>query len=130
RRTVAELAQELDEPGIVGDRAMLRTVLPPDHPYALPTAGTRATVAGLRRADVQRLHRTFYTPSRAALIVVGDVDPAQVRKLAGSFFGSWEPTTPPEVDARAPEPLARNRILVVHKEQATQVQVRFVAPSF
>lgn len=130
RRTLAELAQELDEPGVVGDRVMLRTVLPAGHPYALPTAGTRVGVAALRRADLQRFHRTFYVPGRATLIVVGDVDPAEVRRLARRFFGGWEAREAPVVEAPAPAPLRRNRILVVHKEQATQVQVRFVAPAF
>ncbi len=130
RRVLAELAQELDEPSVVADRAMLRTVLPAGHPYALPTAGTSKAVGSLRRADLQRFHRTWYAPERATLIVVGDVDPQEVRRLAKKHFGAWTTKAPAEITAPAAAALQRNRILVVHKEQATQVQVRFVAPAF
>jgi len=129
RRVLAELATELDEPSVVGDRALLRTVLPAGHPYALPTAGTRAGVGSLTRGDVVRFHRTHFAPSRATLIVVGDVDAAEVRRLARKHFGGWEARTPPELAVEEPAPLERNRILVIHKDQATQVQVRFVAPA-
>lgn len=130
RRVLAELAQELDDPGVVGDRAMLRTVLPEGHPYALPTAGTRGGVAAIQRRDVVKFHGTQYAPSRATLVVVGDVDPKEVRRLAGRHFGAWSTKPPPEVSAPPAAPLRKNRILVVHKAQATQVQVRFVAPAF
>lgn len=130
RRMLAELAQELDDPGVVGDRAMLRTVLPQGHPYALPTSGTRAGVAAIKRADVLKFHATRYAPSRATLIVVGDVDPQEVQKLVRKHFGGWNTKPPADVAAEAPAPLRKHRILVVHKEKATQVQVRFVAPSF
>lgn len=130
RRTLAELAQELDDAGAVGDRLMLRTILPPGHPYALPTAGTRRSVAAIRRADLLRFHARHYAPTRATLIVVGDVDPAKVRRLARRHFGGWtNPAEAPPLPSPA-APLDRNRILIVHKEQSTQVQVRAVAPAF
>ncbi len=130
RRVLAELAQELDDPGVVGDRAMLRTILPKGHPYALPTSGTRKGVASIKRGDVVKFHAKNYAPSRATLIVVGDVDVQEVQKLARKHFGKWDTKAPPETRAPAAEPLKKNRILVVHKAKATQVQVRLIAPAF
>lgn len=130
RRVLAELVQELDEPSVVGDRAMLRTLLPSGHPYALPTAGTRGGVSNLQRRDLTTFHRRHYAPGIATLVVVGDVEAAQVQRLARRFLGQWKEREVPGVEIDPPQAPERNRILVVHKEQATQVQVRFVAPGY
>lgn len=130
RRVIAELAQELDDPGVVADRVMLRSILPDDHPYAEPTSGTRTSVATFKRSDLQKFHARHFVPARATLIVVGDVDPQEVRKLAKKHFGSWSGGTAQEAPVQRPALPKRNRILVIHKDQASQVQVRIVGLAF
>lgn len=130
RRVLAELAQELDDPAAVADRHTLRTLLPKGHPYAEPTAGSRKTVATFERGDLETFHRTHYTPARSTLIVVGDVDPKEVVALATKYFGSWKAKEVPERLPPQPANPQKNQILVIHKEQATQVQVRVVGLSF
>lgn len=130
RRVLAELAQELDDPAAVADRHTLRTLLPGGHPYAEPTAGTRKTVATFTRGDLKKFHDTHFTPARSTLIVVGDVDPKEVVQLAGKFFGGWKAKEVKERQPPAPPNPQKNQILVIHKDQATQVQVRVVGLSF
>ena len=39
---------------------------------------------------VKDFHREYYGAANAELAVVGDVDPAQIQKLAADLFGSWK----------------------------------------
>ncbi|AKU91297.1 M16 family metallopeptidase [Vulgatibacter incomptus] len=130
RRVTAFLAQALDDPGTVADRAMLGAILLPDHPYAMPSSGTRSSIKAIRLADVRAFHAKHYAPERATLIVVGDVEPAKVLSLARKHFGAWKTKAPQRPAIAEAAPLKKNRILIIHKEKATQVQVRFVGAAF
>lgn len=65
---------------IIGERSVLETVTPD------------------KLREIQRL---YYVPNNSALIVAGDVEPAEVFALAEREFGDWQ---------RAPDPFAQNPI--------------------
>jgi zinc protease len=58
-----------------------------NHPYGKPIIGWRHEIEGLTREDALNFYRKFYTPSNAILVIVGDVDPAEVRRLAEETYG-------------------------------------------
>lgn len=60
------------------------------HPYRNPTIGWMDDLTRLTRTDAEAFYRTFYVPNNAALAVVGDVDSAEVIKLAEKYFGGWK----------------------------------------
>ncbi len=62
------------------------------HPYGTPTIGWRPEVEKLTTDDALAFYRRFYTPNDAILVVVGDVTPEQIKKLANEKFGSLKPT--------------------------------------
>ena len=45
--------------------------------------------------DVKKFFDTYYTPNNAVLVVVGDVKPDEVKKLAEKHFGAIPSRTPP-----------------------------------
>ena len=45
-------------------------------------------------ADVKKFHDEFYGADHGELVVVGDVDQAMVKKIAGELLGSWNSTAP------------------------------------
>jgi zinc protease len=57
------------------------------HPYAWTAAGTIEDLEKVTPADCQRFYDTYYQPGNATLVVVGDLDEAEVRKLAEEHFG-------------------------------------------
>lgn len=130
KRVVAFLAQALDDPGTVADRAMLGSLLPEGHPYSAPAGGTRKSVSGFTLSQVRKFHQSRYAPALATLIVVGDVEPAAVLRLAKKHFGTWKTPAPAAVSIPPAEAPRKNRILIVHKAGATQAQVRFVGAAF
>ena len=51
-------------------------------------------VKAVTLADVKKFYGEFYGGSYATLVLVGDFDPKNVEKLAGSLFGDWKSPSP------------------------------------
>lgn len=86
-------------------------------PYRRPIVGWMSDLQAMTPADARDFYRHWYVPANAAVVVAGDVDVAQVRRLAEKYYGS--------VPARA-APVRKPR------EEPVQVGVRrmdFKAPA-
>lgn len=59
------------------------------HPYRRPVIGYDEDIRNLTRQDVQDFFETHYSPDNLTIAIVGDVDPAQVRRLAEVYFGRF-----------------------------------------
>lgn len=57
------------------------------HPYGQPLIGETEDIKGLTRKDVQEFFDAYYGPDNLICAVVGDVDPAEVKTLAQTYFG-------------------------------------------
>jgi len=58
------------------------------HPYKNPVIGWMADLERLTLDDLRAWYQRWYAPNNAALVVVGDVTPAQVFALARRHFGA------------------------------------------
>jgi zinc protease len=56
-------------------------------PYRRPIIGWMNDLDHLRPAEVREFFRQWYVPANATVVVVGDVDPAQVLDWARNFYG-------------------------------------------
>lgn len=63
-------------------------------PISRPPGGTQATLSGLTRDDVLNWAKTMYAPSRATVLVVGDIDSAGARGILEKAFGNWNASVP------------------------------------
>jgi predicted Zn-dependent peptidase len=73
------------------------------HPYRRPVIGYDKDIRGLSRQDVQTFFDTHYIPSKITVAIVGDVNPAEVKRLARAYFGRFRAKAPP-TDTIQPEP--------------------------
>lgn len=95
-----------------------------NHPYRLPTIGWLHEMEQLNRADALDFYHRYYAPNNAVLVVAGDVDAAQVRKLAEETYGKVE---------RGPDLPPRNRPVEPQHDTARTVTLtdpRVGLPSF
>jgi len=60
------------------------------HPYRRPVIGYTQDIQKLTRSDVQQFFDTHYVPSKLTMGVVGDVNPAEVKRLAEIYFGRFQ----------------------------------------
>ena len=92
--------------------------------YARPLAGTASSLGGLTPGDAHGFAAARYGPSQAALVVVGDVEPAEALGLAERSFGGWRreaaPTPSPRTSGRRPG----RAVHLVHRPGAVQSEIR------
>ena len=102
------------------------------HPYGTPIIGWAHEIETLDRQDALAYYARFYTPENAVLIVAGDTDAAEVRRLAEQHYGKIRPRGAAPVRRRKqePTPVAR-RLVVVNDEKVEQPswQRCYLAPS-
>ena len=71
------------------------------HPYGTPIIGWGHEIEGLGRDDALAYYARFYTPENAILVVAGDVEPEEARRLAEAPL---RPDPAARRVARAPPP--------------------------
>lgn len=55
--------------------------------------------------DVHRFFQTYYAPNNAVLVISGDIDPGEARRLAEEYFGDIPPQPqPPRAPLTEPDP--------------------------
>jgi zinc protease len=57
------------------------------HPYKHPTMGSMADLEAASIEDVRDFYRTYYVPSNATLVIVGDFESPRARDLVEQYFG-------------------------------------------
>ena len=126
-RTVASRSDDEDTPDSFLQLLQSRVAYA-GHPYLNDPRGTAASVRGLTLEDVKRYHAQMMQTSRLLLVVVGDVDPAQIRRKVEASFGKL-----PRGDYRAeavPQLTFRTPTVAVTERQlpTNYVQGVFAAP--
>jgi predicted Zn-dependent peptidase len=67
------------------------------HPYRNPPSGWPSDIVNLRLSDARKFFQTYYVPANITIGIVGDVNPAEVRRLAERYFGSLQARPLPPV---------------------------------
>ena len=91
-------------------------------PYRRPIIGWMSDLDAMTAKDVRDFHKVWYVPANAAVVVAGDVDPAQVRRLAEKYYGSIPAGAVPVRKPRA-EPLQVGVRRIEFKAPAEQAYV-------
>eukprot|EP00752_Nemacystus_decipiens_P000292 g292.t1 len=103
-----------------------------NHPYGRPIIGWRHELAALTLPDLQAYYDAFYAPNNAVLVIVGDVEFAQVREWAMTYYGPIEPSEiAPRPGWREP-PHLTDRTVTLRDERVRQPSwsLRKIAPSY
>jgi zinc protease len=129
-RTLAEMANDLDDPALLADRAIVRAIWG-EHPYGHQLSGSAASVRGFTREDSVRFHRERMGPRVSMLVAVGDLDPQELFAAAERSFKGWsggplEPVRAPALE----QPALKGAVVVVDKPEQTQSQVRIGTLAF
>ncbi|MGL5033128.1 MAG: M16 family metallopeptidase, partial [Microcystaceae cyanobacterium] len=59
------------------------------HPYKRPVIGYDQDIRNLSRQDVEKFFQTYYGPGNVTVAIAGNVDPAEVKRLAEIYFGRF-----------------------------------------
>lgn len=124
RERLTALLQEQDEARVAANKTLARGVFGPAHPYGMPAAGTCASIEALTLADVQSFYDAYFKPANAFIVVVGDVNFADLVRDFEKRFAGWQGVASPPVALPPARPGSATRILLVDKPRAAQAEIR------
>ncbi|HOX43720.1 MAG TPA: pitrilysin family protein [Myxococcota bacterium] len=103
---------------------------PAGHPYAHPVIGSHADLEAVDADEVRAFFYRHYTPSNASLVVAGDFEPGEARRLVEAYFGPL-PAGPAPEPVRAGElaPLAARRLTVPDRVPLPQLLMLWRSPA-
>jgi zinc protease len=117
---LAAIANEKVTPLQMALRALPPVLFGPEHAYGMPLtgSGTEESVRQLTRDDMVRFHQTWFRPSNATLVVVGDTTAAEIKPKLEQYFGGWSPAPVPSKDIRAVSKPQKSAVYLVNKPGA------------
>ena len=127
-RMVSSLRDDTDDPDTYLQRLQERVAYA-GHPYLNRAEGTAESVARLTPQDLRNHHQKVMQTSRLLLVIVGDLDPAQIRSAVTRAFGKL-----PRGDYRPAQPrqlsFERSTVEVTPRGLPTNyIQGLFAAPA-
>ena len=96
------------------------------HPYGWPVVGWPSDLDSLTREEAVAYFELNYAPNNLVACLVGDFDPARVKRLAQAYFGSLKrsPRDPDPVRTREVEQPAEKR-MIAYADTTPQVGIRY-----
>jgi zinc protease len=141
RLDAAEFAKEIQ---VVMEERRLRTDDQPEallgekfmatayrvHSYRNPVIGWMGDLEAMKVEHLQRWYERFYSPANAILVVVGDVKPGEVFRLARQYYGEVPARAVDGVSAPAePAQTEERRARVSAPAELPQIVLGYHAPS-
>lgn len=127
QRMVVSLSDDTDNPDVYLQKLQERVAYA-GHPYLNDTSGTPETIAKLTPEDLRQYHAKLMETSRLLLVIVGDLNPADVRTLVTASFGklprgTYKPAAVPQFT------FGKSSVDVTPRELPTNyIQGLFAAP--
>jgi len=103
-----------------------------NHPYRIPIIGWDHEIEQLSTQAAIDFYDKWYAPNNAVLIVVGDVDPEEVHRLAETYYGVIPAKDIPQRQrvAEPPQNGPREVRLTSARVRQPQVSISYLAPSY
>lgn len=121
-----------NDPGSILQEQMM-AALYLNHPYGTPIIGWEHEIRELNRDDALAFYKRFYAPNNAVLVIAGDVEPEEVKKLAEATYGKIAPNRALNGRSRPKEPPRAAPVNVTLEDARagrTTVQRYYLAPSY
>ena len=118
KQMISGLTSEKTDPNAVSDKIGNVVRYGARHPYG--EFMTESTLSNITREDLMGYYQTYFSPSVATLVIVGDVTPEQAFAQANKYFGAWTGNAVPVRTYPAPAELKANQVAFVAMPGAVQ----------
>ncbi|HUE83678.1 MAG TPA: pitrilysin family protein [Pyrinomonadaceae bacterium] len=85
-------------------KLVVENLYPARHPYQTDVIGVHEDLTAATLDDVKEFFRVYITPNNLSLVIAGDFDPAEAKRLVEKYFGTIPPGPPLD---RPPKGLVR-----------------------
>ncbi len=111
------------------DYVLIKNMYPEDHPYNWTTIGELEDLQNATLKDVRDFYEKWYGPNNATMVIAGDINKTDVKKLVDKYFG--EIKTGPKNSDPEPMPILLSSTKKVYHEDnfATSPRLSMVFPT-
>jgi zinc protease len=95
-------------------------------PFGHVPTGTPASIAKIKPADLSAIHKAWYRPDNAVLVLTGDITADQGFALAEKTFGTWARPASPLPPAPTISPQPKSRVIAIDLPGTGQAAVSVV----
>jgi predicted Zn-dependent peptidase len=115
--------QEMHRVGVVLDALAYQ-----GSPLAIPVLGTPETIAALPRDTVWRYYRERYVARNTSLLILGNAESEEVRRVVEKHYGTAPAGSPPPYRFDLPD-FPEGGVWMTAPEQASEVRMKVVLPA-
>jgi zinc protease len=90
---------------------LLAAAYPEGHPYHYATIGKHEDIEAASLGDVKDFFSTWYLPNNATLVLCGDFEPKEARRLVERFYGPIPAGPEPTPQPPTPAPLTAPKVV-------------------
>lgn len=91
-------------------------VLFSEHPYRWPVIGYMKDIEGFDVKTLRSFYNQYYGPNNAVLVIAGDINIEETKKLVKKYYGSLKPRTVPRVTSAKMKPLKEKKVITLKKD--------------
>lgn len=116
------LVQERESPNILAHTVFYQTLYQ-QHPYAHSTNGDAGSLEHVRLEDIRHFYHRYFVGRNAVIVLVGDIDKQQAKKISEQLMTSLPPGEPASEIPTATALLEAKDIIVKYPTSQTVIQL-------
>jgi predicted Zn-dependent peptidase len=118
KQQISGLASSKEDPNAISAKIVDALLYGADHPYGEQI--TEETASNVTIDDIKEYYNTFYKPNIASLVLVGNIDVKEAKKLANKYFSKWEKGDVPSMTYDDPKPTTKTGVALMNRESSVQ----------
>jgi zinc protease len=121
-KLLAKITQNQDDPGFIATSNFDKIIFNNTN-YQYPIIGNTNDVSSIKNSDVIEFHKKFFVPSNSKLVVVGNIELAELQSLLNKYFnvGKHEKTFSKNQPSATTQ---KSNFYFIHKDGAAQSEIR------
>ncbi|PHN06430.1 M16 family metallopeptidase [Flavilitoribacter nigricans] len=121
-QTMVQIQREKSQPVQMAIRVMPKFLYGEGHAYSQPLTGSgyESTVQSMTRDDMVKFHDTWIRPNNATLMVVGDLDMAELKPMLEKRFGDWKKGKTPKKNIAEVKESNKGKLYLMDRPESQQ----------
>ena len=115
---LSSLAANKDDPDFIARNVSSALIYGKNHPYG--EFETEASIKSITLDMCNQYYKQYFKPNIAYLSVVGDITPAEAKKLAEKYFSSWSKGEVKSQSYPEPQQPIASKVAIVDRPQSVQ----------
>ncbi|APD05949.1 hypothetical protein UJ101_00402 [Flavobacteriaceae bacterium UJ101] len=128
KQQITALESEAKNPDAISSQVSQVLLFGKNHPYG--EYMTKETIENISLADLKEYYNQYFNASNAYLVIVGDINEKQAKKLADHYFSDWKKGTKAQASFSIPTNVTKTEIDIIDLPSATQslINITNLAP--